>query len=252
MTTTSAHNIHSHGTIHSIRPVTDTNQNHEDQEVEADETTPVIGSGGQGPICHWDELPAWMQDNPAIFTGYRRPTFSYKKCAASLGFLHNESGKLLQNKSRIGSNHTSIVHVIVIRISTLDSKTNHPIRSPTIVNVWSHLIGAIACIIVAPLAYFKIFHILETVHWTDVMHFYIFMAGAILCLSMSALFHLFSCHSEPVSHQWNRCDYVGIVFLITGSFYPAIFYGNIFLPFLVLVRYPAMKDVSLTLNLSYP
>lgn len=157
-----------------------------------------------------------------------------------------------KNESRIGSNHTSIVHIILICISTLDSKSNHPTRSPTIVNVWSHLIGAIACIVVAPLAYFKIFHILETVHWTDMMHFYIFMAGAILCLSMSALFHLFSCHSEPVSHQWNRCDYVGIVFLIAGSFYPAIFYGNNVLPFLVHVLYLPMKDVLLTLNLSRP
>ncbi|KAG0012858.1 hypothetical protein BGZ80_011463 [Entomortierella chlamydospora] len=42
---------------------------------------------------------------------------------------------------------------------------------------------------------------------------------------MSASFHCFHCHSEPVSKQWNRCDYVGIVFLITGSFYPAIYYG---------------------------
>lgn len=144
------------------------------------------------------------------------------------------------------------MHVSLIHISTLYCTTHHPTRSPTIVNVWSHLIGAIACIVVAPLAYFKIFHILETVHWTDVVHFYIFMAGAILCLSMSALFHLFSCHSEPVSHQWNRCDYVGIVFLITGSFYPAIFYGNILLPFLAPVLYPAMKGVSITLNLSHP
>lgn len=145
-----------------------------------------------------------------------------------------------------------MVHVVLIRISTFASKANHPILSPSIVNVWSHLIGAIACIVVVPLAYFKIFHILETVHWTDVMHFYIFMAGAILCLSMSALFHLFSCHSEPVSHHWNRCDYVGIVFLITGSFYPAIFYGNTLPPFVVFFPYPSMKNVFLTLNPSYP
>ncbi|KAG0280811.1 hypothetical protein BGZ95_008603 [Linnemannia exigua] len=179
----SAHNIQSHGTIHSIRPVTESSTSNDEGE-EADETTPVLGSGGHGPICTWDELPAWMRDNPAILTGYRRQNFSYTKCAASLGFLHNES-----------------------------------------VNVWSHLLGAIACIIVAPLAYFKIFLTLETIHWTDIVHFYIFMAGAIICLSMSALFHLFHCHSEPVSHHWNRCDYVGIVFLISGSFYPAIFYG---------------------------
>ncbi|KAG0303698.1 hypothetical protein BGZ98_006395 [Dissophora globulifera] len=137
-----------------------------------------------GPICTWDELPEWMHDNPAIWTGYRRPTFSYKKCLASLGYLHNES-----------------------------------------VNIWSHLLGAVVCIVGSPLAYFKIIGVLETIRWTDVAVFYIFMAGAIICLSMSASFHTFSCHSEKVSHQWNRCDYVGIVFLIAGSFYPAIFYG---------------------------
>ncbi|KAG0076569.1 hypothetical protein BGZ93_003941, partial [Podila epicladia] len=32
-----------------------------------------------GPLCTWAELPAWMQDNPAILTGYRRETFSYRK-----------------------------------------------------------------------------------------------------------------------------------------------------------------------------
>ncbi|KAF8924824.1 putative hemolysin-III channel protein Izh2 [Dissophora ornata] len=144
----------------------------------------VKDSDNLGPICTWDELPDWMHDNPAIWTGYRRPTFSYKKCLASLGFLHNES-----------------------------------------VNIWTHLLGAIVCIVGSPLAYFKIFGVLETIRWTDVAVFYIFMGGAIICLSMSASFHTFSCHSETVSHQWNRCDYVGIVFLIAGSFYPAIFYG---------------------------
>ncbi|KAF9208619.1 hypothetical protein BGZ49_008279 [Haplosporangium sp. Z 27] len=43
--------------------------------------------------CTLDELPEWMHDNPAILTGYRRETFSYKKCIDSLWFLHNESGK---------------------------------------------------------------------------------------------------------------------------------------------------------------
>ncbi|KAG0358498.1 hypothetical protein BGZ54_010395 [Gamsiella multidivaricata] len=164
-----------------------------DQDQDQTENLATISPRNYGTIkdseepsktCHWDEVPAWMQDNPAIWNGYRRPTFSYKKCLASLGFLHNES-----------------------------------------VNIWTHLIGAVVCIVGSPLAYFKIHNILETIIWTDVAVFYIFMAGAVVCLSMSASFHTFSCHSEPVSHQWNRCDYVGIVFLIVGSFYPAIFYG---------------------------
>ncbi|KAG0068493.1 hypothetical protein BGZ89_004639 [Linnemannia elongata] len=138
----------------------------------------------KGPICCWDELPPWMKDNPAIVTGYRRPTHSYSKTIASLGYLHNES-----------------------------------------VNIWSHLLGAITFVIVAPISYFKIIGLLDAIQWTDVAVFYAFLAGAIICLSMSASFHTFCCHSEAVSSQWNRCDYVGIVFLIVGSFYPAIFYG---------------------------
>ncbi|KAG0379250.1 hypothetical protein BGX24_001136 [Mortierella sp. AD032] len=137
-----------------------------------------------GPICCWDELPPWMKDNPAIVTGYRRPTHSYSKTVESLAYLHNES-----------------------------------------VNIWSHLLGALVFVIVAPISYFKIIGLLEAIHWTDVAVFYAFLAGAIICLSMSASFHTFCCHSEAIASQWNRCDYVGIVFLIVGSFYPAIFYG---------------------------
>lgn len=47
----------------------------------------------KGPICSWDELPPWMKDNPAIVSGYRRPTHSYSKAIVSLGYLHNESGR---------------------------------------------------------------------------------------------------------------------------------------------------------------
>ncbi|GJJ73392.1 adiponectin receptor [Entomortierella parvispora] len=144
-------------------------------------------TGGQsnlGRLCSWADLPPWMKDNPAILTGYRRPTFSYRQALISLGYLHNES-----------------------------------------VNIWSHLLGAVAFLIVAPISYFKIIGVMETIHWTDIAVFYAFLAGAIICLSMSASFHTFCCHSEGVSSQWNRCDYVGIVFLIVGSFYPAIFYA---------------------------
>ncbi|CAJ0897062.1 7203_t:CDS:2 [Entrophospora sp. SA101] len=41
----------------------------------------------------------------------------------------------------------------------------------------------------------------------------------------SSTFHALCCHSERVCANWNRCDYVGIVTLIVGSFYPMIYYG---------------------------
>ncbi|KAF9198578.1 hypothetical protein BGZ49_000574 [Haplosporangium sp. Z 27] len=45
-----------------------------------------------GWICTWADLPQWMQDNPAVITGYRRATYSYYKCIRSIMFLHNETG----------------------------------------------------------------------------------------------------------------------------------------------------------------
>ncbi|KAF9100490.1 hypothetical protein BGX27_000370 [Mortierella sp. AM989] len=93
------------------------------------------------------------------------------------------------------------------------------------VNIWSHLLGAVAFIIIAPIAYFKFLAVHDSIKWTDVAVMYAFLAGAIMCLSMSASFHTFSCHSEKACSQWIRCDYLGIIFLIVGSAYPAIFYG---------------------------
>ncbi|KAK3814248.1 MAG: hemolysin-III related-domain-containing protein [Benniella sp.] len=145
-----------------------------------------------GRTCSWNDLPQWMRDNPAIVTGYRRATNSYRKCMRSLLYLHNET-----------------------------------------VNIWSHLLGAIAFVIIAPVAYYKIVGVLNAVQWTDITVLYAFLAGAIVCLTMSASFHTFCCHSEKASYckiceassRWVRCDYLGIIFLIVGSFYPAIFYG---------------------------
>ncbi|CAG8657865.1 6199_t:CDS:2, partial [Scutellospora calospora] len=42
-------------------------------------------------LCTFGELPLWLQDNRDILKGYRRPTFSYLKCAESLFYVHNES-----------------------------------------------------------------------------------------------------------------------------------------------------------------
>jgi len=46
-----------------------------------------------GRTCSWNDLPQWMRDNPAIVTGYRRATNSYRKCMRSLLYLHNETGE---------------------------------------------------------------------------------------------------------------------------------------------------------------
>lgn len=40
----------------------------------------------------WSQLPKWMQDNIFITSGYRLPSYSYRRCIQSLFYLHNESG----------------------------------------------------------------------------------------------------------------------------------------------------------------
>ncbi|CAG8816858.1 36649_t:CDS:2, partial [Gigaspora margarita] len=108
-------------------------------------------------LCNFGDLPLWLQDNSAILKGYRRPTFSYLKCAESLFYVHNES-----------------------------------------VNIWSHLIGAIAFIFLAFITYNYVLSYHPSIIWWDVAVFYIFLTGAMVCLGLSSTFHTFCCHSEKI------------------------------------------------------
>jgi adiponectin receptor len=57
----------------------------------------------------------------------------------------------------------------------------------------------------------------------------------VTCLSMSASvlplslvndkFHMIIAHSQPVSRMGSKLDYLGITVLITGSFFPSVYYG---------------------------
>lgn len=79
----------------------------------------------------------------------------------------------------------------------------------------------------------------KEMEWIDIFHkqyshidnmnigrwpLYVFLAGAIVCLSGSATYHLFSAHSHKVSAIMARMDYGGISFLIAGSCYPPYYY----------------------------
>lgn len=53
----------------------------------------------------------------------------------------------------------------------------------------------------------------------------VFILAAVFCLGCSAAYHLFNAHSKRVNFIMSRLDYAGISILITGSFYPAVFYS---------------------------
>ncbi|KAK8194832.1 hemolysin-III related-domain-containing protein [Phyllosticta capitalensis] len=93
------------------------------------------------------------------------------------------------------------------------------------VNVYTHLLGAIAAAIGSFLLYSALKPRYEAANQEDILMFGCFFVGAALCLGMSATYHLLSNHSPRVARMGNKLDYLGIVCLIWGSFIPSVYYG---------------------------
>lgn len=144
-------------------------------------------------LLAWDELPDWRRDNAFITTGYRPTSNSYRNSFASIFSVHNES-----------------------------------------VNIWTHLLGAVGFVGIGLTALYLYETVIApryaTASSTDVLVFGCFFAGAFLCLGMSATYHALCNHSPDVAKWGNKLDYTGIVFLIVGSYMPALYYGFYCLP----------------------
>jgi len=93
------------------------------------------------------------------------------------------------------------------------------------VNIYTHLIGAIAATITGSAFYLVLRPRIETATHEDVLVFGCFFLGATACLGMSATFHTLHNHSPSVARIGNALDYLGIVSLIWGSFIPVLYYG---------------------------
>jgi adiponectin receptor len=93
------------------------------------------------------------------------------------------------------------------------------------VNIWSHLVGALAFLAGGALLHAVVAPRYESASAADVLVFACFFAGAVACMGMSATFHAISNHSPIVAKWGNKLDYSGIIFLIVGSYVPALYYG---------------------------
>jgi adiponectin receptor len=93
------------------------------------------------------------------------------------------------------------------------------------VNIYTHLLGAITGVLGSYFLYGSIAERYPSASQQDVLVFSCFFLGLTACLSLSTTFHLFSNHSAAVQKFGNQLDYLGIVFLIWGSFIPSIYYG---------------------------
>lgn len=93
------------------------------------------------------------------------------------------------------------------------------------VNIYTHLLGALVFLITSYCLYGELQPRYETATKEDVYVFACFFGGAVACLGMSGTYHTIQNHSHEVAVWGNKLDYLGIVFLIWGSFVPVLYYA---------------------------
>lgn len=113
------------------------------------------------------------------------------------------------------------------------------------VNIYTHLIGAVVAVLTGAILYRTLQPRYETASFEDVVVFGCFFGGAAACLGMSATFHTLANHSPSVSRAYNKLDYLGIVFLIWGSFIPSLYYGFQERPDLIRVYWTMITSIAL-------
>jgi len=120
------------------------------------------------------------------------------------------------------------------------------------VNIWSHLLGALASCLAGAAAYNLIHPRYVTASPADVLVFSCFFLGAVACLGMSATYHAVCNHSHEVARWGNKLDYTGIVFLIVGSYVPALWYGFYCHPGLMTAYLTAVSCLLLLISPTLP
>jgi adiponectin receptor len=111
---------------------------------------------------------------------------------------------------------TNSYHQSIASLSYLHNQT---------VNIYSHLLGALAFIICTYILYDVFSSRYHSATMTDAFVFSVFFLGLFACLILSASFHTFNNHSHSISQSFLTLDMAGIVSLIMGSFYPGVYYG---------------------------
>ena len=138
------------------------------------------------------KLPQWLQDNKYLTAEHRPPMHSFLGCFKSMFRMHTETW-----------------------------------------NIWTHFLGLSFFVALCLGIYVYgdyitfLFEDIEIYQLpvTDQAMLFCFFLAAMICLSCSTLFHLFSNHSYSVYRLFIRLDYSGIAILITGSSIPAYYYG---------------------------
>ncbi|EGX89007.1 hemolysin-III channel protein Izh2, putative [Cordyceps militaris CM01] len=95
------------------------------------------------------------------------------------------------------------------------------------VNTYSHLIGALAFLLLPFYFYNDVFLQQPEGRKEDVLVVSIYCFGVAVCFIFSTIFHTLWNHSHAVCRFCNKLDYLGILVLMWGAGIPTIYYGFI-------------------------
>ncbi|KAJ2705665.1 hypothetical protein FB645_002260 [Coemansia sp. IMI 203386] len=151
------------------------------------------------------QVPEYMVED-YIWDSYRPLCFSYRECLRSWGYVHSELGNILTHAGG------AAIFVVLALITG-------PVIIPLLTTDQPHRSAAAAA---------------------DYAIVYVYIAAVLFCLLASVAFHTLSCHSRHTHFSSLRCDFIGILTLIVGSFIPVGYYAFLHASYGILVGYMAM------------
>ncbi|KAJ1802109.1 hypothetical protein LPJ75_006289, partial [Coemansia sp. RSA 2598] len=151
------------------------------------------------------QVPEYMVED-YIWDCYRPLCFSYKECLLSWGYVHSELGNILTHACG------ALIFIVLALITG-------PVIIPLLTKDQPHRSTPAAA--------------------ADYAIVYVYIVAVLFCLLASVAFHTLSCHSRCVHFSALRCDFIGILTLIVGSFIPVGYYGFLH-SYKILAGYMAM------------
>lgn len=138
---------------------------------------------GQRKLLNIQECPDYFKDNLYILSGYRPPGLQPLQYLKSVVQVHNDT-----------------------------------------FNIWSHLFGAILFAVLLPYTVKLVTEQSADMSNTayDISAFAIFLVGGTLMYSCSVAYHIFWPLSQTMLITCSKIDYMGIVFMIWGTYYPFV------------------------------
>ena len=166
------------------------------------------------------EAPQYLKKGSFILTGYRINFNNFKTVIKSLFMLHNETTNIWSHLSGV---FIYMFLIVYIMFWTAPSDQSLLKDDDTILGLPVWWINSMNRFI----AKYILWVDKDVVGTPEIskIPMYIHMWGNITCMSLSSIYHLFSCHSKEVNCKLYKYDYSGVSLMISCSVYPPYIYG---------------------------